>query len=112
MRVRTIVALSLAFAVLVAACGNDSAASEATASMSSVATAAPASGGLSVGPTSNGLERGESAPAFEAELLSGSELTLDSLRGRPVVLNFWLTTCTPVRTRDASLGRTHAAARR
>ena len=32
---------------------------------------------------------------FQAELLSGSELTLDSLRGRPVVLNFWLTTCTP-----------------
>jgi len=95
MRVRTIVVLPLAFAVLVAACGDDSAVSEPTVSISSPVTADPASGGLSAGATSNGLERGETAPAFEAELLSGNELTLDSLRGRPVVLNFWLTTCTP-----------------
>lgn len=39
--------------------------------------------------------RGLVAPAFDGQLLSGGDLSLDSLRGRPVVVNFWTTTCAP-----------------
>lgn len=95
MHIRTIVVLPLAFAVLAAACADGSDVGQTAASVSSPVTASPASGGLLVGPTGAGLGRGDTAPAFEAELLSGSELTLESLQGTPVVLNFWLTTCTP-----------------
>ncbi len=39
--------------------------------------------------------RGVVAPMFDGQLLSGGELSLDSLRGRPIVVNFWTTTCVP-----------------
>jgi thiol-disulfide isomerase/thioredoxin len=35
------------------------------------------------------------APAFEATLLDGRQVSLDSLRGHPAVLNFWATWCGP-----------------
>ena len=38
---------------------------------------------------------GDPAPSFTGTLLSGEELSLGSLRGRPLVLNFWLTSCEP-----------------
>lgn len=41
------------------------------------------------------LGRGLPAPVFSGELLSGERLTLASLRGSPVILNFWATWCTP-----------------
>jgi len=95
MRVRAMLVPSLAFAVLAVACGDDSDVGQPAASTPSPVTAAPASDGLAAGSFSTGLGRGDPAPSFDAELLSGSELTLVSLRGKPVVLNFWLTTCTP-----------------
>ena len=95
MRARTILVLALAVAVLSVACEGGSDRGETSQSALSPVTAAPVPDGLSVGPTSTGLGRGDRAPAFHAQLLSGGELTLESLKGRPVVLNFWLTTCAP-----------------
>ncbi|MCC6612151.1 MAG: redoxin domain-containing protein [Anaerolineae bacterium] len=38
---------------------------------------------------------GALAPSFETQLLDGSQLALDDLRGRTVILNFWATWCAP-----------------
>ena len=43
----------------------------------------------------NIVERGEVAPNFSVELLSGETFTLSENRGAVVVLNFWATWCGP-----------------
>lgn len=40
---------------------------------------------------------GETAPAYQAETLSGETVTLESFRGRVVLLNLWATWCAPCR---------------
>ena len=42
-----------------------------------------------------GYEAGMRAPDFTCTLMSGEKLTLSSLRGKTVVLNFWATWCAP-----------------
>jgi cytochrome c biogenesis protein CcmG, thiol:disulfide interchange protein DsbE len=49
---------------------------------------------------------GSLAPAFTLPRLEGSgEVSLDSLRGRPVVLNFWASWCIPCKSEAAVLER-------
>jgi len=38
---------------------------------------------------------GQSAPAFSMSTLEGGQLSLENLRGRPLVLNFWSSWCGP-----------------
>ena len=40
---------------------------------------------------------GETAPGFTVELTDGSRLSLEELRGKVVLLNFWATWCPPCR---------------
>jgi cytochrome c biogenesis protein CcmG/thiol:disulfide interchange protein DsbE len=58
----------------------------------------PVSGGSAERPPLlPGLPAGEVAPSFTLADLSGRSLTLQSLRGHPILLNFWSVTCPPCR---------------
>jgi cytochrome c biogenesis protein CcmG/thiol:disulfide interchange protein DsbE len=46
---------------------------------------------------------GKSAPNFVVQGLDGSATSLTTLRGRPVVLNFWASWCAPCRQEEAVL---------
>ena len=52
-------------------------------------------------------QRGEPV-AFEATMFDGSPVTAQSLRGKPVVLNFWYAGCAPCRAEAPDLAALHA----
>jgi peroxiredoxin len=55
------------------------------------------------------VRTGEAAPDFGLVLDNGSTLTLESLRGRPVLINHWATWCGPCRVEMPEIVRAAAA---
>lgn len=47
------------------------------------------------------------APGFTLDRLGGGKLSLASLRGHPVIVNFWATYCEPCKKESAELERTY-----
>lgn len=54
-----------------------------------------------------GLEKGNYAPDFELELLTGEKVKLSDYRGKPVLLNFWASWCAPCRAEMPDMQKIH-----
>jgi cytochrome c biogenesis protein CcmG, thiol:disulfide interchange protein DsbE len=52
---------------------------------------------------------GKPAPEIDLETFDGERLTLSSLRGRPVIINFWATWCGPCREEFPLMVETYEA---
>jgi thiol-disulfide isomerase/thioredoxin len=56
-------------------------------------------------PLAAALKVGQEAPDFELPDVTGKKWSLRSLRGRPVLLNFWATWCAALRRRSCPRSR-------
>jgi len=52
-------------------------------------------------------EKAKQLPELELTLISGDKLNLSELTGKPVLLNFWATSCAPCRKEMPDLARLH-----
>lgn len=59
--------------------------------------------------TASAARRGQVAPDFSLETLTGETLRLSDFRGRPVLLNFWNSWCPPCRTEMSELQQVQEA---
>jgi peroxiredoxin len=65
---------------------------------------------LFAGDAPEPVDRGSQAPAFELPRIGqGGSLSLDSLRGKVVLLNFWATWCAPCEEELPAMQRLYAA---
>lgn len=55
----------------------------------------------------SGLAPGENAPSFSLKDLSGNTVSLESFKGKVVLLNFWATWCAPCVVEMPSLAHLH-----
>lgn len=59
--------------------------------------------------TMGGLRKGEVAPDFALEDLSGKQVRLSDFRGRPVLVNFWASWCAPCQEEMPELQAVYSA---
>jgi thiol-disulfide isomerase/thioredoxin len=89
--IRRSLGLLIATAISLGGCAGDAAPAIPTLTAPSFATTeAPPSQ-----PSDEGFGPGDAAPPISAPLLGGGGLSSKDLKGRPVVVNFWMTTCEP-----------------
>jgi peroxiredoxin len=75
-----------------------------------IAVAAAAAFAVATAPrTPPPLSRGGIAPAFQLASLDGDQVTLESLQGRVVLVNFWATWCKPCEDEMPAMGRLYDA---
>jgi cytochrome c biogenesis protein CcmG/thiol:disulfide interchange protein DsbE len=65
--------------------------------------------GLNTTGRSPSTDVGRAAPDFLLETADGGELRFSDLRGKPVLVNFWASWCTPCRKEMPEIVRAHAA---
>jgi peroxiredoxin len=64
-------------------------------------------GGCAGEPPPGRVAPGREAPPFQAATLAGETVSLESLRGAPVLLNLWATWCAPCRAETPYLQSLH-----
>jgi peroxiredoxin len=60
-------------------------------------------------PTPDPIRAGQMAPGFDLPLLDGGSVSLEKLRGRIVLVNFWATWCKPCEDEMPAMQRLHTA---
>jgi peroxiredoxin len=54
-----------------------------------------------------GVAEGKAAPDFELTTLEGEQISLSSLKGKKVIINFWATWCPPCRAEMPDMQKIH-----